>query len=740
MESRKIKLIDKEPQDILSEVFPDIILIFNRYKIFGMSVEEFNGLALSEIVLLKDNGVQEKQFIDLLKKRVKAQCIIKIREKLDNQDLCFSIINKWINDNCGDISKYTESKDLVYRLSRLLSTVDYTLPLDVIVMLLNENDSFNNLIKLIMDHYESDIKSGRADILFGNNNTLISIIDAYCMIHDIEIAEYEGNSDDSIVGDSMKMYLADLKNVQKTVPKIVNEQGKIVIDPNVTRNELIESCLRYVVSIAKRFLNRGLQIEDLVQYGNIGLIKAAEKFDYNKGYSFTTYATWWIKQSIGRGIADYARTQRLPVHKIQELNKLRDAIEQLTRELKRNPTIEEIAGKLNVSVEKVEQLFIIQTDVISLNQMVSDGEDTELGEFIPAQIEGPEEIAMKTSNMEYVEKLLGCLKPRSREIIKLRFGFYGRVYTLEETGKKFNVTRERVRQIESKAIKALRQEALKRERKTLGSEDCDVRKLSTSIKNEKESQFKKNENMRKRKETERMPRKQAKGLFELSKEWGYTDEETVEEIGLLSETLKRNLKVKYGEDYRQPPKPRGELTKDEHTAAYNATSTLRQKLIAKYGYRKPIDVHEQASEEVHSDGEKVFDESQDKQVLPNDQPLVKATDNELEPTQNYDVARRAIFEVLTAIPMSVLAEKKNPKETIIYALRLGYIDKKVFSIKEIADFFGMTSEEVSFIVNQHLLDNPDLMLNVVNLVISLAGDPEKEVQYFKDYHGSGEEK
>ena len=261
------------------------------------------------------------------------------------------------------------------------------------------------------------------------------------------------------INDPVRMYLKEIGRIPLLSTEEEAEVSLAVENgDDSARNKLAESNLRLVVSIAKRYVGRGLLFLDLIQEGNIGLMKAVEKFDYGKGYKFSTYATWWIRQAITRALADQARTIRVPVHMVETINKMARIQRQMTLELNREPTEEEIAKKMGITVDKVREVMKISQDPVSLETPIGEEDDSHLGDFIKDESSlSPEEYATNEILKEEINDVLDTLQAREKQVLELRFGLIdGTCYTLEEVGKRFNVTRERIRQIEAKALRKLR--------------------------------------------------------------------------------------------------------------------------------------------------------------------------------------------------------------------------------------------------------------------------------------------
>ena len=311
---------------------------------------------------------------------------------------------------------------------------------------------------------ELDFDVDQLNTFYDNcENLNIEIVEDFSLDNDLKVGLDAGITDDLemalstegiAIDDPVKIYLKEIGRVPLLSPEeeIELAQRMATGDP-YARKRLSEANLRLVVSIAKKYVGRGMQFLDLIQEGNLGLIKAVEKFDYTKGFKFSTYATWWIRQAITRAIADQARTIRIPVHMVETISKVKKVSSQLLHENGHDPTPEEIAEKLEMPVEKVREIMRIAQDPVSLETPIGEEEDSHLGDFIPDDdAPAPAEAASHTLLREQLNEVLNTLTEREAKVLKLRFGLEdGRARTLEEVGKEFNVTRERIRQIEAKA-------------------------------------------------------------------------------------------------------------------------------------------------------------------------------------------------------------------------------------------------------------------------------------------------
>ena len=330
------------------------------------------------------------------------------------------------------------------------------------------NDAFKGLeltedkMDLVLEYLEKqkiDIVNAEVgvdnaeDLILDNDDIILDDEDEVEIIDDVDVLEGVSTED------PVRMYLKEIGNVPLlTTEQEVELAKRVEAGDEEAKKQLTEANLRLVVSIAKKYVGRGMPFLDLIQEGNMGLMKAVDKFDYTKGYKFSTYATWWIRQAITRGIADTGRTIRVPVHMVETINKTLRMTRTLLQELGREPTPEEVAERLNVSVSRVREVLKISRDPVSLDTPIGEEDDSHLGDFIEDDSAlSPADSAAFSMLRAELATALESLTDRERQVVKLRFGLEdGRARTLEEVGKEFNVTRERIRQIEAKALRKLR--------------------------------------------------------------------------------------------------------------------------------------------------------------------------------------------------------------------------------------------------------------------------------------------
>ena len=313
-------------------------------------------------------------------------------------------------------------------------------------------ESIDKLYETLEDNgisFDSDLSSEELSAIENE-------VEAFSAAENMErILEQEGLA----IDDPVRLYLKEIGRVPLLTADREKELAeRMMVGDEDAKVELVEANLRLVVSIAKRYVGRGMFFLDLIQEGNMGLMKAVDKFDYTKGYKFSTYATWWIRQAITRAIADQARTIRIPVHMVETIHKVSRISRQLLQENGREPTADEIGERISMSPEKVREIMKIAQDPVSLETPIGEEEDSHLGDFIPDDdTPSPAEATSTSILREELERQLHTLTPREEHVIKLRFGLYdGRTRTLEEVGKEFDITRERIRQIEAKALRKLR--------------------------------------------------------------------------------------------------------------------------------------------------------------------------------------------------------------------------------------------------------------------------------------------
>jgi len=352
-------------------------------------------------------------------------------------------------------AKFDEKvKDLLAMAKKKKNVLEYQEISEFFSDLQLEEEQFEKILEVLDQNNVDVLRISDEEDDIDDSEILLSEEDEVD-VENIDLSVPDGVS----IEDPVRMYLKEIGKVPLlSADEEIELAKRMELGDQEAKKRLAEANLRLVVSIAKRYVGRGMLFLDLIQEGNLGLIKAVEKFDYRKGYKFSTYATWWIRQAITRAIADQARTIRIPVHMVETINKLIRVSRQLLQELGREPSPEEIAAEMNMPVERVREILKISQEPVSLETPIGEEEDSHLGDFIQDDnVPVPADAAAFTLLKEQLVEVLGTLTEREQKVLRLRFGLDdGRARTLEEVGKEFNVTRERIRQIEAKALRKLR--------------------------------------------------------------------------------------------------------------------------------------------------------------------------------------------------------------------------------------------------------------------------------------------
>ncbi len=350
-----------------------------------------------------------------------------------------------------EIKTFDERKEDLLKLGKEKGFITYEQLANALKGLELDADSLDDLYNVFSENHIAVVTEDEAGS--GDDGKTGKQAETNLLLDDHDLTK------DLTINDPVRMYLKEIGQIKLlTMEEELELADRIAAGDEMAKATLAEANLRLVVSIAKRYVGRGMLFLDLIQEGNIGLMKAVEKFDVTKGYKFSTYATWWIRQAITRASADQARTIRVPVHMVETINKLTRVHRQLTLELNREPTEEELAKKMNTSVEKIRDIYKISQEPVSLETPIGEEDDSHLGDFVPDERNmSPEEYATNEMLKDEISEILLTLTEREEKVIRLRFGLEdGKSRTLEEVGKMFNVTRERIRQIEAKALRKLR--------------------------------------------------------------------------------------------------------------------------------------------------------------------------------------------------------------------------------------------------------------------------------------------
>lgn len=459
--------------NLFNNLLPVIEENYNLYNCF-INENKYNDILLSTIEYCKSKCSESdiKKFIDLFGIEIGKKMNNYLYDLMkDTESFCL-ILSNYINQNITFVSTYKEALNEFNKINTFLNKLNLDIPIDIYIKLFQDNKSILSITKIIVDKNMESIKKNDLENIFDNNYSIF-MIQAYCMLNNIEIEDKEFNEEfDEKFGEEMylgnkseydgvKIYLQEI-----SLKPLLSEEEEYELacktknGDKKARKELISRNIKLVVSIAKKYTGRGLELQDLIESGNIGLMKAAERFDVSKGFKFSTYATWWIKQSILREIYNTSSAIRIPIAFGEQQRKYEQAKKSLEKELKREVTIDEIADKLGISYKTALEFERLKVDIISLNQNLDNNDgDTELGELIPDPASTPDDIIVNASLSDEFKMIFqkANLSEREIEVLSFRFGLVDNdEWTLEKIAKLYNLTRERVRQIEDKALKKLR--------------------------------------------------------------------------------------------------------------------------------------------------------------------------------------------------------------------------------------------------------------------------------------------
>jgi len=752
LDLRKIQQLDA--RQILEILLPIIDNLYKTVDYMEITKEEFYNLVLKEIDESKKTYKDDISYIEYIENKINITIVDQIKEKFSRLETAIIIINNYINKYFKNSTVYEISIKNLKELITFFETYNYIPSIDLLIRIIEENTVLSQMIEIIVKRHKCQISSGNLEKIFDDSG-IILIIETYCMLNNIEIKQSEEFEEDSIdfddfkQTDNVKIYLEEIS--RRPLLSLEEEQKlarRISQGDNYAKQIFIESNLKLVVSVAKKYNGKGLSFLDLIEEGNIGLIKAVEKFDASKGYKFSTYATWWIRQTITRAIADQARNIRIPVYLYEKLTNYKKIATNLEIKLNRQPTINEMAREMRLSISEVTKLHELQSDTVSINLLIGDDKDTELENFIPTLEETPEDVLIMNSIPIQVNKLLeNCnLGLKEKEVLILRFGLEdGKIRTLEEVGQMFDLTRERIRQIEAKALRKIRKSkyvkslAVYMQNPDKCLENIGVFKETYMERKSYKTFLKENYKM-KVEEKEKMPRK-IQTIYQYFKD--YTKEQVDEMLEKLTEEDKEMIRLRYGEDLNNPIF--GKLSRKENNKFYAYLVPKMKKLLInpneeiKSVKRKTIK-NEQYQSSLESVSEKKDGLEELKSIISNNEMSESKKEIQSEcilpdhtikiQDDSKNITKEDYEKVLELLKTPIFDQMLNVlsvKESVIISLKLGYVNNKYFSIDSIAQFLDIETQEVVDTITKVLLLYKENINQFIDNAIEIVTEQPKQL-------------